>query len=1210
MVKINDSNFIIYSLDTTETIIERIASIYSTIPLYIYFADGLPDVLNNDTENIIAKDLLKQIKNFAKDNTNFKELYDSLQDKLPLKDILIPYVVYNKSFEDTPEDFREAVLFVLQEDLQSILSSSKEIEDDEEDLEKEKENEEKEEAESKEESKKKEKDRMSDERLNVKDIWDERFTVKQKISDDINNNKKSSKETEKLYKQFDNAENTIVFTPFEVNKINFNLVLDYPDTISLYEIFNNIKLTSEIPFSSISNFYKILKEFVPPEDWIVSVSDGIILRVSEKIDNPSIEDFTTIIISIENKEVIIGINTNIKGTNNIDKDKFIQRILDVINMSNIKIRRINEKSVNGLFYFPNKQINSFVLTDMSLNNKLFSKLISVDESLKTNKKSNIVYVHFYSQKTGHISISISTKIMTTLESEMRFQDTKLFPVGSYFIRMKITKADNDKSVNEFQKIFSKLLDIYDTESIDIIKTYKKYIKNFGEEEKIDVIDKKAQSLTKLEPEIFKSGYTRHCTSPPIIVSDDDVNLYPEEQVMQFPIYGESSTRNYVCDNKKGLLFPGLRKNKQSSSEKFPLIPCCFKNSRVDDPSYKKYFYGEVNVESKMKNYNFIKTNKICPNDVFGFLPPDIIQMFKLIDDEHDYYRKGVFRNKSSFLNCVLEGLFDQTNILELTEENERESYLIDIRKKLKKNSIAAACKQEMYDYSEQEILNIMSDETKYLDPKLFVHALELEYECNIYIFTRNNMTGELVIPRHLQSYCVTKRKVPSIFIFEHMGGESDHAQYPQCELIIQHKNADVEYNFEYTNEVSVGVRHIFNNMDKYYKLDKQIKNVELKGFNFINQSIDSYGKTRIVNVTYSDKKNESERKSKEKEDILVTMKVDSIQPMLIPNIDSINKIDVERALLFAADHNIIILSQTIDADDKSNIIEINGVYNNIHISIPVYKTRIVNGIPEKNSIVLKLDEQSMLDDFNYKKKTARYIIETMFYLYSKYIFEKKKNISDKSVYNFFKKNVSIIPDYNYGIISKNFNDNNIIDDKNKLIVTSEEMSKRLVYVLRNEITRDKDKITNYYKNDMLQTYYLDVLEFDRIGTQIILEGVNAVYSWISQYNMNYNLSDGVMQKSEPYMFKNINISNDIYIAQNTDSVNKAINIIKTWNEKKINIGETNDENNTGFSYTLYAYESKNNIKIYKIPGISTSMDIKIIGYKINGVSNFTALLKL
>ena len=79
-----------------------------------------------------------------------------------------------------------------------------------------------------------------------------------------------------------------------------------------------------------------------------------------------------------------------------------------------------------------------------------------------------------------------------------------------------------------------------------------------------------------------------------------------------------------------------------------------------------------------KQHNIIKTDKILDNDQFGILPPNLENLFAIIDSNpnYEYVRKGVFNNNNSFINVVMEALNDETNIIDL-DEKEREVFLME-----------------------------------------------------------------------------------------------------------------------------------------------------------------------------------------------------------------------------------------------------------------------------------------------------------------------------------------------------------------------------------------------------------------------------------------------------------------------------------------------------------------------------------------------------
>jgi hypothetical protein len=546
---------------------------------------------------------------------------------------------------------------------------------------------------------------------------------------------------------------------------------------------------------------------------------------------------------------------------------------------------------------------------------------------------------------------------------------------------------------------------------------------------------------------------------------------------------------------------------------------------------------------------------------------------------------------------------DIDSIIDLTAE-QREKYFEKKRKELAIPELAAACRQELYNSSEAEIISLIENPNVYLDPKLFVHLLEIVYKCNIFIFTRNSVGGELTLPRHLEAYFKNKSTKTCVFIFEHNGSESDNAQYPQCELIIRYnsenKSEEPSYNFKFSEPVSKGVNYVFNELKKAYISGKEIED-EIFSFNIQPQYqvIDKYGKARIFKFVFNT----------QNVDLITT----PIQPL--PIIEStniyVNSIDIKTALEFCKIMNINILGQNTFNNRIKNIY---GLIGTLDITIPILDALPIPGIPMTSQPIPYPESKiSDLEIYNNNKKTARYITEYMFWMYSIFIHNNNIQVLDlNSIKAFVENKITIIPNYPYKNISNIFSlSSNMIQD-GKLIVTSDEMLKRLIFVLRLEIIRNKPELVNYYKKSSIPNYYTDITDFDTYPHQIILSGDTSVDKLIQENKVNYNLQYKVDTNTIfPYFFRNELIDNNIYLAQNTNTINNALYIERTWRENEYNPGnEVITLEKEPFVFTLYSYANSQNINKKYINSNSPD-NYKILGYKTEDErSLFTALLPI
>lgn len=1202
MVRINgEFQVVVQELDTQQTFITKLAAEMNTIPIYLYFKDGIPDVttIHNKDSNIQVEDLLKTIRTKDVSEANIVSFLKELQDKMGsnksykvnfILDILSPVIAYNKNLSNIPEDFQQTYSLIYEEVLK--------------------------------------KDKTFQVKESIYDLWDKRKDTISYIDKAIKQNDTKVKNSMKVYKKFYDVEKGVDYTDFELERVNFEFSVDIVN-MSIMEIFNQVQLTPTVPFACINNTFKILKDFTPPEEWSVYLEQAIVFKVLQKVNvaDYTYEDFSDAVLAIlDNKdESIVSIGMSLETSSGyLSREKLIERLLDTIKgVGKVSIKNIKEQYVNGVFYIPNRSMNKNVLSDLVMNNPIFSSFFATDESDKaTKKKGNSLYLYFNHPLTGIMTINITEKVSIKGDIFLRGKNIKKdFPYGSTYIRVKITSAKNIASVNIFQAILSKLFVVYDKEYDDIVKFYKTFIPNFGEKtDKVQYVAPPNLKLKDIAPEVFVKGYPPKCPHQPTVIEDDEVEnaLAEGKAVMRYPKdRNEGFTqRNYVCNHKLAV-YPGLRNNQLNNKDIVPYLPCCYTKSHEDKKGsiYRHYFYGEeLRTKMNVGQQDLIITNKFVPKDKYGTLPEDITKLFEVLDPQEGYMfvRKGVEDNKSSFLNCVMEGMYEETKILEYQDKDEREAMLYQTRDKMATSGYAACSKQEMYDFTIDEIIASIKNPDVLFDSKLFTGMLEEYFDCNIFVFNRNNnRNGQLVLPRHLQAYYKTKRRTKSIFIYEHSGSSSDHSEYPRCELIVRWKigggeEEDVTYYFPYDSKVSRGVQTVYNELNKSYALSKEILQTEFPikhpDFKLISQNIDSYGKCRMLNFNY---KNE-----------LGSMLISPIQPLPIPeNISSKvpSKLKLKTAILLASELKIIISGQSMVRDVVK---ELYGILGNVTLSIPIEDSKPIESIPILYKGVSYMEgTDSVVSSYNKYKKLSRYISEYVFWLFSNYMKSKSKSeIELSDIKNFFDTKVKIIKDFEYGNVDKAFSMTSGVMDRNKLVLKSEDTLQRLVYVLRVYIRRFRTKLLQYHNKKVIENYYVDVTDFDQHQFQVILQGENSVKKWIHEMKRKYILLDSIqISNTGPYFFKNALIDDNIYLAQNTDDIRKCLAIFQTWKKDKFNPGTTltSVQELTVFDkFKLYRYVNSKDIKAYKI-GVKTSdYDLKILGYKIDDHAYYTVLLPL
>jgi hypothetical protein len=183
-------------------------------------------------------------------------------------------------------------------------------------------------------------------------------------------------------------------------------------------------------------------------------------------------------------------------------------------------------------------------------------------------------------------------------------------------------------------------------------------------------------------------------------------------------------------------------------------------------------------------------------------------------------------------------------------------------------------------------------------------------------------------------------------------------------------------------------------------------------------------------------------------------------------------------------------------------------------------------------------------------------------------------------------------------MDKNVKNKKIVRDRiqKRIDIINEELSQQFEEDTGQEEMEDSDKIKN---NDNKNQKEIENIQVEKNNDEI------------QEQKIKYVIHDSVqLHTNIPYFFQNGLISEKVYLAQNTNTIKKAIEIGKTWKEDGYNIAEEANDCESQWKITLYKYINSDSIVPYKVSGISNKWDIRIMGYKINGVSFFTVLLHL
>lgn len=1205
-MKINNENFETFLFDNVESVKNRIAATkMNTLLKYLVFEPEITSITQEG--NIVVKNVLDPVL-----NKSFLDYPLSTQNykRIRREDFERFFIVTNTTLlKTTNEQFLKALLIT-----------------------------------------------MRNFTLDPEKVWNDRKIILKSFDDELNELKLNVQEHTKLSLEFERIPE-IAYTTFETTNAQFTVDFG-PTNMSMSELFNMIQVTKYVPYINMDNFYKIYFDFVPSREWTTLQTKNVILmKVDCEIQtelrsfkNP-FKKFTNAAFTIlENEggpnQLIATMDMNV-GYRNVQRKEFIRRVFASLNMKgtlNTAIKNIQEISIVGYCSFPNQTMFIPVFSDLIMNNLYFYPLIAINESIRASKTKLNIYLHM----VGNGMDSTSLMMKTTEKPNMYGMANE----GEKYIRSRI-KTKTLKDVLNYQKMIARFFTLYNNEKNNISTVYKEFLPNFLKDENMlkKKITKNEMGLRSIAPELFLPNYSRKCLKRPTIISDNEALEYErtgEKQVMYFPYWGESKKHNYVC-NHDTHPYPGLRDNQLENKETYPFLPCCYSKDQKKrkGSKYRHYYEREDLKKRHQQSQDLYITSKILPAGISGMLPKNIKDLFSLFESnpKYKFIRIGMNKTKHSLLECVLVA----KNRYNSLDPKARGPLILAEKNKLAVEKYAMAAKQELYNESIEDIIQkILNDD---MNAAEFVHLMEEAFDCNIFVFVSDDRqpNGELIIPKHTQAYFKMKPTKDTILIYQHEGSESDNAFRPQCELIAR---VDVDgggvkkntYLFNPNNEVIIKLWSIFRKLNRSFIFDTMMPSVSIKKMDVKSQIVDLYGKCRVINV-YQKIGISSE---------IITIISDPIPPFAAVSAQQIYRASLKAIKLFADEMEIDFITQKVN-NNKVREITATMSQGNINITFLSDDSGRLQNVP---MVVVDDDEEgyknifkkanNIVTRFNLNKKLSRIIFQYLLYIFSIYINNIFKSpsgtplqpqpLTENQLVQFVNDKIVVIPNYNYEykngieiIHSSKFDLNSVFLDKNKLITTSTEMVKRLMFMLRLYQSNNFDKLIKYKNKTDIEDFYEDISDFDKKSFEILLDGSRAVDGLIESYKTQNTITKNVKPNEYySYFFYNEYLAKTIYIAQNAQSLQIAINFVKFWHQYGYNptatiISETIKIGGMSSDYVvdIYSYVSDKSItKIGDSNTLTTKNSTKtnqtsqyhipgaVLAYLYNKQPTYTALMPL
>lgn len=570
-----------------------------------------------------------------------------------------------------------------------------------------------------------------------------------------------------------------------------------------------------IPFITYNGYCKVANRFIPTANWTSSSN-----HIRLKYNTPQDPEYKDIVISVKDRENDLFI---IEGREDILEvcDMFRDLILST---------EVVENQVGGIYRILDTEYNYHLIQDALVSLPHLYRIISVNDNTRISERKQMQFIHPFdkSERCRVIMVpSVSTR-------------TDPLPLNVPFIYVKILFSTSNAAVNECITLISKILHYSNNKKTETIRWYAE--RGFNIEPKAQT---KTQKLRKVfpkdrVPEVFigaQSQYSRKCQikRQPMIISEEEAVDKEESRILRFPKDGDDPNRQvYECPSDE-YPYAGI----VPFDNKYQFAPCCFKTDQKGSKKYTTYFSEnnkDVNKKRKHKKVYKITTNKVIePNETGLFSKAnnitDFLNMYNY-DIKRNLVRYGIRTSPHSLLEAIHVALdLDVSNMISV-----RNAIVRDYRMEM--------LKQQMYDYTIEEIYKYMSDIQQWMDHVYVLPFLEFVYKCNIFVLEKDNKQIPS-IPRYAYIFRQNERDYtnkPTIVLYKHSGSESDDLPYPHYEVVVSIVNDELSTRWKPVDCVLKRIIKQYNawtNYDAYHSKEYNLENV-------IYQHIDDYGKTRGV----------------------------------------------------------------------------------------------------------------------------------------------------------------------------------------------------------------------------------------------------------------------------------------------------------------------------------------------------------------------------
>jgi len=659
----------------------------------------------------------------------------------------------------------------------------------------------------------------------------------------------------------------------EHNTIYLNLWLGNPDRDATYTLKNSPQEAFFIVEYDLINNHLTIKSWINANQKKHLVHDEHIAfqRVQSAFTNIDLGEGTEIKVG-GNFNLYGEVNDNVINDITFDETSFVDMVL--------------LRNIMNVYLYIEENTNAFAFKKR-LDVHYRSSFSDIMESTTDITEANIV-------NSASVSLTIIPRITTEDTVYVVNGINRVAPRGMHYLHVNITQAESREVVGKFINIFRLLMKYYFANRAPVYEDYlhrlpqiailsveanqpkrthlsevtmgavntTQYAKN---NDKITALKEKAGDLY-----IEKMATKCQKNAQPLIIDESEVEAWQNKlvfgrprQILRFP--RENSRWIFVCDS-DSTPYIGVKKNDLSNRDKYPYVPCCYVKDQSNNKKYLGYLNGVIpEINTGAKASKTINTFKMLSPNRTAAIPPSIESILRqYAPDAVAMRRYGVPYGTNSLIHCICVAIDDPNYLERMKDDDALTDYVNDIRTSISGKINLLVLKQEMYDYSVEEILTLLDDNDIFLDPYIFFRALEEAYKINLYVFKSPRSgkeidTGEIEIPRYkiFHSHLLRPER-PTVIIIkineDKVGGMS------HCELIVDYddQNHQVVKLFgesmtaichkTLTDTLSTVTWNVndYGNLEAHSNMYSVIDHSKIYPFHPIYQHLDLYGKLRAL----------------------------------------------------------------------------------------------------------------------------------------------------------------------------------------------------------------------------------------------------------------------------------------------------------------------------------------------------------------------------